>query len=72
MTDLLDLLDAVAENPQPVAQQYRDRIRAAIIADGRNHGGEVNPNRVRAALSNLAAQTTSGDAVPCPKVLTLP
>lgn len=52
MTDLLDLLDAVAENPQPVAQQHRDRIRAAITADGRAHGGEVNPNRVRAALSN--------------------
>lgn len=52
MTDLLDLLDAVAENPQPLAQQHRDRIRAAIVADGRSHGGEVNPNRVRAALSN--------------------
>lgn len=52
MTDLLDLLDAVAENPQPLAQQHRDRIRAAITADGRAHGGEVNPNRVRAALSN--------------------
>lgn len=52
MTDLLDLLDAVAENPQPLAQQHRDRIRAAITADGRAHGGEVSPNRVRAALSN--------------------
>lgn len=52
MTDLLDLLDAVAENPQPLAQQHRDRIRAAIVADGRAHGGEVSPNRVRAALSN--------------------
>lgn len=52
MTDLLDLLEAVAENPQPLAQAQRDRIRAAIVADGRAHGGEVSPNRVRAALSN--------------------
>jgi hypothetical protein len=52
VTDLLDLLEAVAENPQPIAQQHRDRIRAAITADGRAHGGEVNPNRVRATLSN--------------------
>lgn len=51
-TEQLDLLRSVADNPQPVAQQQRDRIRAAILADGRAHGGEVNPNRVRAALSN--------------------
>lgn len=57
-TDLLDLLDAVAENPQPLAQQHRDRIRAAIVADGRAHGGEVNPNRVRALLTNDAGHLT--------------
>lgn len=52
MTDLLDLLDAVAENPQPLAQQHRERIVDAIRADARAHGGTVHPNRVRAALSN--------------------
>jgi hypothetical protein len=53
--DQLDLLTAVAENPTPIAEGYRNRIRAAIVADAREHGGEVNPNRVRARLLHPAS-----------------
>jgi hypothetical protein len=51
MTTQLDLL-AIAENPHPLADEARARIRAAIIAEARQHGGRVDPNRVRARLSN--------------------
>ncbi len=49
MTTQLDLLDAVAGNP--LADGYRRRIRNAIKADAAIHGGEVDSNRVRAALT---------------------
>lgn len=51
MTTQLDLL-AVAENPHPLADEARARIRAAIVAEAREHGGRVDPNRVRARLSD--------------------
>ena len=52
MTDQqLDLLTAIADNPTPLAEDYRRRIRAAMSDDATTHGGIVNPNRVRAALS---------------------
>lgn len=55
MTTQLDLLTAVADDPTPIAEGYRRRIRAAIKADAREHGGEVNPNRVRARLLHPAS-----------------
>lgn len=51
MSTQMDLL-AIAENPHPLADDARDAIRAAIIRDARDHDGTVDPNRVRAALSN--------------------
>lgn len=50
--DQLDLLEAVAANPQPWAADYRARIVAAIKADADANGGRISTNRVRAALSN--------------------
>lgn len=44
--DQLDLLDAVADSHRNDA----DVIEAVIRADAATHGGEVNTNRVRAAL----------------------
>ena len=52
MTTQLDLLTAVADNPQPLAAQYRDRIVAAIVTDATCHGDIVDSNRVRRLLSN--------------------
>ncbi len=51
MTTQLDLL-AIADNPQPWADEYRHRILAAIKADADAHDGRISTNRVRAALSN--------------------
>lgn len=51
-TDQLDLLTAVADNPQPLAAQYRERIERAIIVDATCHGDIVDSNRVRRLLSN--------------------
>ena len=52
--DLLDLLTAVADNPQPLAERYRERIHAAMIAAAEMSDDRrtVNPNRVRELLSN--------------------
>jgi hypothetical protein len=52
MPDQLDLLASVAENPHPLADEARARIRAAIVDDARAHSGQVDPNRVRARLSD--------------------
>ena len=50
--DLLELLAAIADDPNPLAERNRRRIIGAMIADAEAHGDEVNPNRVRALLSN--------------------
>lgn len=50
MTDqatLLDLLDA-----DVIHRTDSDRIKAAIIADGKSHNGRVDQNRVRKSLTN--------------------
>jgi hypothetical protein len=52
MSEQLDLLDALHNDPSPGATDDAARIRAAIIADGKAHGGHVSRNRVRAALTN--------------------
>lgn len=46
-TSLLDLLDR-----DPIHATDADRIKAAIIADGKAHGGRVDQNRVRKVLTN--------------------
>lgn len=51
-----DLLQMLADHPSPVHQDDADRIRAAILADGRAHAGEVDPNRVRDALTNRSGE----------------
>jgi hypothetical protein len=48
----LDLLDAIHRDPTPAATEDAERIRAAILADGKAHGGHISRNRVRAALTN--------------------
>ena len=45
--DLLELIDA-----DPIHANDADRIRAAIIADGKAHAGRVDCNRVRLSLTN--------------------
>lgn len=47
-----DLLDLMAEHPSPVHFDDRDRIRAAILADGKTHAGQIDSNRVREVLTN--------------------
>ena len=47
--DQLDLL-SVANHPRKDAE--RDRIDAAILYDGRTHGGSIDQGRIRTALSN--------------------
>ncbi|MGE3449005.1 MAG: hypothetical protein AB7H92_15660 [Microbacteriaceae bacterium] len=56
MSAQLDLL-AVADNPQPWADEYRQRIVAAIKADAAAHDWRISTNRVRAALSNANGLT---------------
>lgn len=56
MTTQLDLL-AIADNPQPWADEYRHRILAAIKADADAHDGRISTNRVRSALSNANGLT---------------
>ena len=63
MTDLLDELasieahrvrmDAIDSDPQPRNADQTERIKAAILADGRAHFGIVNPNRVRKVLRDM-------------------
>ena len=50
--DLLDLLAAVADNPHPAAERDRAHIVAAMVAAAELDHGTVDPNRVRALLSN--------------------
>lgn len=57
MTEQLDLLTAVADDPGPLADRDRRTITAAIMADAMDHDGVVSPNRVRAALSNAHGLT---------------
>lgn len=47
-----DLLDLLAADQTPIAQDDAKRIRAAILADGRAHDGRVDCNRVRSRLTN--------------------
>jgi len=49
--DFDEVIEAVANNPQPLAQQYRATIRAAIKADALAHGGVVDQGRVRRSLT---------------------
>ena len=44
---LLDLIDS-----DPIHSSDADRIKAAILADGRAHDGRIDQNRVRRALTN--------------------
>lgn len=48
--DLLDLLAAEETFGD------RDRIRAAILTDGRTHAGAIDSNRVREALTNPSGE----------------
>jgi hypothetical protein len=52
MTDLLDLLKAIADDPTPLGQSTRDRIIAAMLQASENNTQTLNPNDVRALLSN--------------------
>lgn len=48
----LDILDALAYDPAPLSADDAEKVRAAIIADGKAHGGHVSRNRVRLALTD--------------------
>ncbi len=52
--DLLDLLTAVADNPTPLAERYRERSHAAMIAAAETSADRatIDPNVVRRLLSN--------------------
>lgn len=52
MNGQLSLLDAIHHDPAPSAHEDSQRIRDAILADGRAHGGHVSRNRVRKSLTN--------------------
>jgi hypothetical protein len=47
-----DLLMLIAEDPSLSAVEDADRIRSAILADGRAHNGLIDSNRVRESLRN--------------------
>lgn len=47
------LLLMIDEHPSPQHLADSARVKAAIIADGNANDGEVDPNRVRAALRAL-------------------
>lgn len=49
-TDQASLLDLIATDP--IHANDRERIQAAIITDGKAHGGRVDANRVRRSLTN--------------------
>ena len=51
--DTASLLDLIAEDWRPFAEADRNTIATAIREDAEAHGGEVHPNRVRAALAGL-------------------
>lgn len=53
MTDFGDLLALIDSDPQPRNQDQSEVIKAAILRDGRDHGGNVNPNRVREGLRDV-------------------
>jgi hypothetical protein len=48
-----DLLALIDSDPQPRNQDQSAVIKAAILRDGRDHGGNVNPNRVREGLRDV-------------------
>ena len=52
MTDLLDLLLAIADDPSPLGDLARDQIIDAMLEASDNHEGALDPNRVRQLLSN--------------------
>jgi len=52
VTDLLDLLRSIADDPTVIGELARDRIIDAMLEASDNHEGELDPNRVRQLLSN--------------------
>jgi hypothetical protein len=52
MTDLLDLLRSIADDPTIIGELARDRIIDAMLEASNNHEGLLDPNRVRELLSN--------------------
>jgi len=52
MTDLLDLLRFIADDPTVIGELARDRIIDAMLEASDNHEGALDPNRVRTLLSN--------------------
>jgi hypothetical protein len=52
MTDLLDLLRSIADDPTTIGELARDRIIDAMLEASDNHEGALDPNRVRTLLSN--------------------
>jgi len=52
MTDLLDLLRSIADDPTIIGELARDRIIDAMLEASDNHEGALDPNRVRTLLSN--------------------
>lgn len=49
--DLMALIDS-----DPIHAGDSARIKAAILADGKWHGGTINPNRVRDSLRNVTGE----------------
>ena len=52
MTDLLDLLRSIADDPTVIGELARDRIIDAMLKASDNDEKALDPNRVRTLLSN--------------------
>lgn len=54
------LLDLLAADWTPFAEEDRNRVAWAIRRDAREHGGEVHPNRVRRLIAGIVKPTRVG------------
>lgn len=48
-----DRMEQIDTDPQPRNQDATDRIKAAILTEGRRTGGHIDPNQIRKALREL-------------------
>lgn len=46
-------MDTIDSDPHPYNADATERIKAAILAHGKDHGGFINPNEIRKHLRDL-------------------
>lgn len=59
MSNQLDLLDAIANDPTTIGQMNRERIEQAIRQVAADHNDHIDPNLVRSLLSNQHGLTVN-------------